>query len=125
MENINYKDLNDKQKENYNFHKVAAVLADYGFSCQRLFDDWKGADFLAIHIDGEVVLKVQLKGRLTVEARYVGKDIYIAFPYAGQWYLYPHDEVIDYFKANGRPLGFFSARTISAKHQKFMDKYKI
>ena len=31
-----------KRIESYNFHKAAAVLAEYGFDCVRLADDWKG-----------------------------------------------------------------------------------
>jgi len=60
---VAYSDLNSRQKENYNFQKVAARLADYGFNSIRLTDDWQGADFIAVHIDGETFLKVQLKGR--------------------------------------------------------------
>jgi hypothetical protein len=56
--------INSRQKENYNFLKVSAVLADYGFNTMRLSDDWQGADFIAVHIDGETFLKVQLKSRL-------------------------------------------------------------
>jgi len=44
---INYSDLNSKQQEIYNFQKVASVLADFGFNCIKLADDWHGADFLA------------------------------------------------------------------------------
>lgn len=121
---IQYGDLKAKQQENYNFAKVAAILADYGFTCLRLSDDWQGADFLAYHIDGETTLKVQLKGRLQIAEKYVGKSIFITFPHGGHWYLYPHDEVIGYFLANGR-CGFFSAGSISAKHQDFMEQYKI
>ena len=44
FELIPYTDLNSRQKENYNFHKVAARMADYGFNCLRLTDDWQGAD---------------------------------------------------------------------------------
>tara|TARA_B100000963_G_C22571528_1_gene646324 strand:+ start:1071 stop:1217 length:147 start_codon:yes stop_codon:yes gene_type:complete len=40
---VNYKDLNNKQKENYNFHKASSKLADYGFNSMRLNDDWEGA----------------------------------------------------------------------------------
>ena len=36
MKRINYKDLNPRQQEAYNFQKVAAVLADYGFVTLRL-----------------------------------------------------------------------------------------
>ena len=116
--------MNDRQKENHNFQKVAAVLADYGFNCLRLSDDWQGADFLACHIDGNTVLKVQLKGRLTIEEKYVGKNIHIAFPYNGAWYLFPHDDVREYFLANGRQ-GAFSCHYVPVKHSRFMDQFKI
>ena len=36
---VNYVVLNSKQKENYNFHKVASALANYGFNSMRLDDD--------------------------------------------------------------------------------------
>ena len=88
---IEYKDLNSKQKEIYNFQKVAGILADYGYNCIKLTDDWQGADFLAYHKDGDQTLKVQLKARCTVDPKYLGKDIYIAFPCKCEWYLIPHD----------------------------------
>lgn len=90
---IAYRNLNARQQENYNFHKLSAVLADYGFTSLRLSDDWQGADFIAQHIDGEHFLKVQLKGRLAFCKKYLGKNLHIAFNYAGQWYLYPHDDL--------------------------------
>ena len=91
---IRYADLNARQKENYNFQKISAVLADFGFTTLRLTDDWQGADFIAQHIDGETFLKVQLKGRLTFGEKYRGKDLYVAFEDGGTWYLYPHDDVL-------------------------------
>ena len=57
---INYKDLSPKQQENYNFHKVSSILADYGFTTIKLYDDWKNADFIAQHRDRKTFLKVQL-----------------------------------------------------------------
>ena len=30
---ISYNELNSRQQENYNFQKVVALLADYGFNC--------------------------------------------------------------------------------------------
>ena len=77
LKKIKYKELNAKQKENYNFHKVASVLADYGYDCMRLNNDWEGADFIAVK--GDDMLKVQLKGRLTLDKKYIDKDIYIVF----------------------------------------------
>lgn len=94
-----YSDLNPAQKENYNYHKVSARLADYGYTTIRLHDDFQGADFIAKHIDGERYLKVQLKGRLTFDEKYSRTQeqdtIYIAFRDEEDWYLYPHDEVLD------------------------------
>ena len=55
---IQYKQLNARQKENYNYQKLAAILADYGFVTMRLSSDWQGADLIAQHIDGETFLKV-------------------------------------------------------------------
>ena len=92
---IKYTDLNPRQQEKHNYHKLSAILADYGFDTMWLTDDWKGADFIAQHIDGQMMLKVQLKGRLTFSKKYSNKSLYIAFYSAGDWYFYPHDELLE------------------------------
>ncbi|WKD50472.1 hypothetical protein [Microbulbifer spongiae] len=102
---IEYRKLNSRQKENFNFQKVAAELADYGFNCMWLNDDWQGADFIACHIDGNTFLKIQLKGRLTLEKKYNGKDIYVAFNQDEQWYIYPHDQLQSELLEMGLMLG--------------------
>ncbi len=40
LEKISYKELNAKQQEIYNFQKASSVLADYGYVCIKLADDW-------------------------------------------------------------------------------------
>jgi hypothetical protein len=92
---IRYASLKARQKELFNFQKIAATLADYGFNCIKLADDWQGADFLAYHINGTTTLKVQLKSRLTIDRKYCDKDIWMAFPYAGSWYLIEHDRLVE------------------------------
>ena len=94
LERIDPSELNAKQKKNYNFQKVAAVLADYGFNCIKLADARQVADFLAYHKDGQQTLKVKLKSRLSMDKKYMGKDLYIAFPANGSWYLVSHDELV-------------------------------
>ena len=89
---VSYKDLNSKEKENYNYHKVASALADYGYDCMRLNNDWKGADFIAVK--DEQMLKVQLKSRFTLDGKYENKDLYIAFIENGIVKLYLHDEAL-------------------------------
>lgn len=91
------RDLNPKAKEMYNFHKVAALLADYGYTSMWLNDDWNGADFIAVHIDGVSDIKVQLKGGISFAHKYRNKNLYICFidGLSGATYLYPHDEILN------------------------------
>jgi len=93
LKRISYESLNARQQESYNFQKISAVLADFGYVTIRLSDDWKGADFLAQHISGRT-LRVQLKGRLTFDCQYQRKDLWITFRRKDDWYLFPHDEVL-------------------------------
>ena len=92
---VGYGDLKAKQKELFNFQKIAATLADYGFNCIKLADDWQGADFLAYHIDGTTTLKVQLKSRVTIDQKYLGRGLWMAFPHGGFWYLIEHDSLVE------------------------------
>ncbi len=98
VKRVDYKKLSTKQKEIYNFQKLAGVLAEYGFNCIKLHDDWQGADFLAYHKDGKKTLKVQLKGNLHIAKKYQGKEIHMAFRVKGTWYLVPHDELVKMVK---------------------------
>jgi len=95
LKKIDYKDLNPKAQELYNFHKVAAILADYGYNCIWLTNDWNGADFIAVHCDGVSDIKVQLKGGISFAKKYRDKNLYIAFMENRELYLYPHDEILN------------------------------
>ena len=86
------KDLNSKQKENYNYHKVAAALANYGYDSMRLNNDWEGADFISVK--GDDMIKIQLKGRFTLDKKYEKKELYIAFIEKGIIKIYLHDEAL-------------------------------
>jgi frataxin-like iron-binding protein CyaY len=92
---VTYKSLNARQKELFNFQKIAATLADCGFNCIKLADDWQGADFLAYHVNDTITLKVQLKSRLTIDRKYCDKDIWMAFPHEGYWYLIEHHQLVE------------------------------
>ena len=94
FEKIDYASLNGRQQENYNFQKIAGRLADYGYNCIRLNDDWQGADFLAVHVNGSDILRVQVKGRLAIDKKYHGKDIQIAFMHGDDCYVFPHDDFV-------------------------------
>ena len=107
IKQIDYKSLDARQRENFNFMKLSAVLADYGFVTMRLSADWQGADFIAQHVDGQTFLKVQLKSRLAFGKMYEGKDLYMAFRHrkSDAWYLFPHDKVLRSVLAGKRLAG--------------------
>ena len=133
LRRIDYGDLNSKQKEIYNFQKVAAVLADYGFNCIKLADDWRGADFLAYHKDGEEALHVQLKGRLTIDRKYCGRGLWMSFPVARTWYLVEHDELVRIVGENSNWLessswidrGAYSSGRPSRTLLKALEAYRV
>jgi hypothetical protein len=134
LQRVAYADLNSRQKENYNFQKVAGRLADYGFNSIRLTDDWQGADFIAVHIDGETFLKVQLKARLVIDQKYKGKGIHIAFLHGDDLYLYDHDALVSFMEANNKigadsvtwhPKGFRSWPHPPAWALTYLNEYRI
>ena len=59
----------------------------------RLNDDWEGADFIAIN-DKEMI-KVQLKGRFSIDKKYLGKNLFIAFIEQDKVKIYFHDEAVN------------------------------
>ena len=64
----------------------------------RLNNDWEGADFIAVK--GDEMIKVQLKGRFTVDKKYIGKDIFIAFIENNIVKMYDHDEAVNMLPDN-------------------------
>jgi len=128
LERIKYNDLNSKAKEIYNFQKVSAVLADYGFTCMWLNNDWQGADFIAVHLDGATDIKVQLKGRFSFDKKYIGKNIYICFIEDENTYLYPHDTIlsqIENVKKYVEDKGNWSNKKLTKKHAELIEQYKL
>ena len=129
---ISYRSLNARQKENFNFQKISAILADYGFVTLRLSDDWNGADFIAIHVNNQA-LRVQLKSRLTFKKKYEQQDLYVAFADEGEWYLYPHDELLKkVLKAttiattkSWKVRGGYSFPTLSTRLRALLQEYRV
>ena len=110
------------------------MLADFGYVTIRITSDWGGADFIAQHKDGEF-LKVQLKGRLTFDRKYLGQNLYVCFKddSQGPWYLYDHDELLKAVDIKGtisnsetwkskKPYHFSS---LSKDIEKLLEPYRI
>ena len=103
---VKYNELKAKHQENYNFAKVSALLANFGFYTLRLSDDWQGIDFIAHNARTNQTLFVQLKGRFEFNEKYKGKEIYMCFPNEikdaqRMWYLFPHDEMMAFMETSG------------------------
>lgn len=124
MDRVRYEDLNSRQQENYNIAKLAALLADYGYHCMRLTADWHGADLIAHHINGQDLL-VQVKGRFTLRRAYRGKNLWIAFPHNGEWYLFPHDQIQRAVKARNPKAVNYSWRRPPKWALPLLEPYRI
>lgn len=126
------KDLNPKAREMYNFHKVASVLADYGYTSMWLNDDWNGADFIAVHIDGKSDIKIQLKGGISFAQKYRNKNLHICFidSCSGTTYLYPHDEILNKVESQisdkkWQEQGTYFQTKITSRFRDLLEPYKI
>lgn len=98
LKKVNYSKLNRKAQETYNFQKLSGILVDYGYATNWLNVDLKGADFIAVHFNGIDILKIQLKSRITIDKKYLKKNIHITFPYKGIFFLVPHDKLVTIIK---------------------------
>jgi len=132
FERATYKKLNSRQKENYNFHQLAAVLVEYGYTTiMRLTDDWRGADLIAQHKDGKRELRIQLKSRLTFAKKYRAKGVWIAFPDSDreQWFVYPHDNLLPKFgfkrTKSWTKGGGYSSNYVSSNNRKLLERYAL
>jgi hypothetical protein len=130
LQKIRYSDLNPKAQEMYNFHKIAALLADYGYTSMWLSNDWNGADFIAVHIDGVSDIKVQLKGGISFAKKYKGKSLYICFIDKASVYLYPHDEILERVEhvisdKRWHEKGTYFQTKITERFRELLEPYRI
>ncbi len=80
-------------REVINRNTVVSLALEQGYNAFLPVYDG-GVDFILYHESDGVLRKVQLKGRWTIDRKYSGRDIWIAFPIADDWYLMPHDEMV-------------------------------
>jgi hypothetical protein len=80
-------------REVINRNTVVSLARAQGFNAFLPAYDG-GVDFILYRESDGLLRKVQLKSRWTINRKYEGRDIWIAFPIAGDWYLMPHDEMV-------------------------------
>jgi hypothetical protein len=79
---------------------VISLALEQGFNAFLPVYDG-GMDFILYHEEKNIVRKVQLKGRWMIDKKYIGRDIWIAFPIKYDWYLMPHDKMLEFAEAAG------------------------
>ena len=95
---IKYERLSGKEQESYNAALLVAQMAQWGYlESQKINGDKHGADMIFYRSSDAKVLKIQLKGRVTLSKSYAGKDILVAFRdrKSKSWFLYDHDIVLE------------------------------
>ena len=87
-------------REVINRNTVVSLALDQGFNAFLPVYDG-GVDFILYRESDSLVRKVQLKGRWTIDRKYLDRDIWVAFPIAGDWYVMPHDAMVALAEAEG------------------------
>ncbi|MEM8919326.1 MAG: hypothetical protein AAGE37_10745 [Pseudomonadota bacterium] len=116
-----------------NRQKLTALALEKGYnSFLPVYDG--GIDFILYREDGAGgpadLRKIQLKGRWYIDKKYEGRDIWIAFPDGDQWYIAPHDTLVEigddagFTKtASWKEGGAYSCGKLSAKLSKAMEPW--
>jgi hypothetical protein len=128
---IEYMRFDSRSKEAFNTAQLGAVLARSQEYLLPLRFDSNGADMLAYNPATNATRAIQIKARVTVDARYSGKNLWIAFPhwvnYSQQdWYVVPHDTLVQFWGAKKVAAGrAFSAGTPSKQLLKTLAGYRV
>lgn len=95
-----YMKFDSRSKEAFNTAQLGAVLARGQEYLLPLQFDSNGADVLAYNPATNNTRAIQVKSRATIDAKYRGRNLWIAFPNwvsADQqdWYVVPHDKLTE------------------------------
>jgi hypothetical protein len=87
-------------REVINRNTVLSLALEQGFNAFLPVYDG-GVDFILYRESDGELRKVQLKSRWMIDRKYIGRDIWIAFPIAGDWYLMQHDKMLASAEVDG------------------------
>ena len=92
--------FDSRSKEAFNTAQLGAVLARGQEYLLPLRFDSNGADVLAYNPSTNATRAIQVKARATIDSKYSGKNLWIAFPHwvtDGQqdWYVVPHEALAE------------------------------
>jgi len=83
-----------------NRNTVVSLALDQGYNAYLPVYDG-GVDFILYRESDGDLRKVQLKGRWTIDRKYLERDIWVAFPIGDRWFLAPHDAMVKMGEARG------------------------
>ena len=95
-----------------------------------------GVDFIAYREHrsedgGDLLLKVQLKGRWTIDQKYLRRAIVIAFRDGDDWFVIPHDEMVafateaGYTRTASWQAGTYSVGTMGAALRHRNERWRL
>ena len=82
-----------QMKEVINRNLLVSELIRLGYNAYLPVYD-RGVDLIAYRNDGASIVPIQLKGRWMIDKKYIAKNVWMAFPEDGDWYLAPHDDMV-------------------------------
>lgn len=123
--------FDSRSKEAFNTAQLGAAHARGQEYLLPLRFDSNGADVLAYNPATNATRAIQIKARVTIDARYSGKNLWIAFPHwvtdsQQDWYVVPHDTLVQFWGAKKVAAGrAFSAGTPSKQLLKSLTGYRV
>jgi hypothetical protein len=120
--------LSSEAVEAINRNALVTVALKRGYNAYLPVCD-EGID-LILHNEatGDTKL-VQLKGRWTIDKKYMGRNIWIAFPSRGTWYVTPHDELVKLGERHTGTAswtkGTYNKGTLSNQDRDDLDAYRF
>lgn len=101
-------------------HRISPIFLDDGF-IPFLPEFDTGIDLIIYREKDDLTIKLQLKSRWTINRKYLGRNLAIAFPSDEGFYLAPHDALFAFSKDNTNYLktqswlvsGQYHTRTLS------------
>ena len=111
-----------------NRNRLVSIALEQGYNAYLPVYD-SGVD-LVLHreADGDTKL-VQQKSRWTIDKKYIGRNIWIAFPENDQWYLVPHDELIvlgeRHTSTDSWQRGSYSKAPLSQRDRRLLEEYRF
>ncbi|MDJ0977652.1 MAG: hypothetical protein QNI87_03875 [Erythrobacter sp.] len=118
--------LSGDAKEVIYRNQLVSIALKQGYNAYLPVYD-SGVDLILHREEDRDTKLVQQKARWTIDKKYIGRDIWIAFPDGEQWYLVPHDELLilgkRHTKTQSWDKGLYSKSPLSKQDKEQLAQY--